>query len=432
MRFAAFAVSALATCAFALPSASVPAVLHHERGLISDVLNLLNPTDLLSGLPAEGAAAFVGASLGLNAGLIDAKAKASLGVWLGGADIDLDASVKASLLGWCSGAHAELDLDVVAQISFFAPCAIGIAAKGGLVVDLNGISSIGAAVGVVLEASLQAELLAFLKANLDIDSEVNVGLTICAHGGLVASLTADVEAALKAWLSSSDCGLSAALKAAVGLWLEAQVGAGCVALGSVSAGASISGSVGISIDAAVDASGILSATYISALKAWIGGEASLDAGIKASLELCLGGKASIGLDLDAVAKLTAWLTSSSCSLTAELKAAVLLWLHVRVTAADTISVLGAADIATLTAWFSGDIAADLSAVVKGVIGVAISGEAVVNVAVDAVAELIGVLTGCVAGVEIPIDIQIILGQWISGEACGCASIKGSLVAPVRV
>jgi hypothetical protein len=79
------------------------------------------------------------------------------------------------------------------------------------------------------------------------------------------------------------------------------------------------------------------------------------------------------------------------------------------------------NIATLTTWIVGDIAADLSAVVKGVIGVATAGEAVVNVAVDAAAELIGVLTGCVSGVDISVDIQVILGKWISGETCGCHS-----------
>ncbi|GAM41051.1 cell wall protein [Talaromyces pinophilus] len=433
MRFAAFAISALATCAFALPSAPVPAALHHERGLISDVLNLLNPSDLLSGLCAEGAAAFVGASLGLKADLIDADAKAKLSVWLDGADIDLDASVKASLKGWCSGSTAELDVDVIAEIALFAPCAVGIAAEGGLVVDINGISSVGAAVGVILEASLQVELLAFLKANLDLDSEVAVALHICANGGLVTALTADVKAAITAWLAGSECGLSAALKAAVGLWLEAEVGVGAVAIGTVSTAASISGSIGVSIDAAVDAAGLLSATYISALEAWIAGEVDLDADIKAILEICVGAKAAITLDIEAVQKLTAWLLSTSCSLTVELKAAVLLWLHVRVTEVETISVLSAADIATLTTWIAGDIAADLSAVVKGVIGVAIAGEAVVNVAVDAVAELIGVLTGCVSGVEISVDIQIILGKWISGETCGCHSNdKRALVGPGRV
>jgi hypothetical protein len=418
MRLAAFAITALATCAFALPSAPVSDVFRHERRFISDTLHLPNPSELLSGLSAEGAAAFVGASLGLKADLIDADAKAKLSVWLDGADINLNAGVKTSLKGWCSRSSAELGVDIIAEIALFAPCAVGIAAKGGLVVDVNGISSVGAAVGVILESSLQVELLAFLKA-IHLESKVNVALHICANGGLATTLTGDVKAALTAWLTSSECGLSVALKAAIGLWLDADVGVGAVAIGIVSTAASISSSVGVSIDAAVDAAGILSATYISALEAWIAGEGNLDGDIKAILEICIGARAAVTLDITAVEKLTAWLLSTSCSITVELKAAVLLWLHIRVTEIENISVLSAADTATLTTWIAGDIAADLSAVVKGVIGVATAGEAVVNVAVDAVAELIGVLTGCVSGVDISVDIQAILGKWISGETCEC-------------
>ncbi|QGA22163.1 hypothetical protein EYB26_009877 [Talaromyces marneffei] len=433
MRFAAVAITALATSAFALPSAPVPAVLHHERGLISDVVNLLKPADLLSGLCAEGAAAFVGASLGLKADLINVDAKAKLGIWLDGADLDLDLSVKTSLKSWCSDASVELDVDVIAKIALFTPCAVGIAAEGGLVVDINGISSVGAAVGVILEASLQVELLAFLQANIHLDTGVNVALHICANGGLVTALTADVKAVITAWLASSECGLPIDLKVAIGLWLEAEVGVGAVAIGAVSTAASISGSVGVSIDAAVDVAGILSVTYIGALEAWIAAQLNLDADIKVILELCASAEAAVALEIEAVEKLTVWLLSTGCSLTVELKAAVLLWLHARVAEVESVSVLAAADIATLTTWIESDIAADLSAVVKGVIGVAIAGEAVVDVAVEAVAELIGVLTGCVTGVEISVDIQIILGKWISGETCGCHSNdKRGLVRPIRV
>lgn len=441
MRFAAFAISALATSAFALPSAlmTTTASSLHQRGLISDVLNLLNPTDLMVGLSAEGAAAFVGASLGCKASVIDAGAKAQLSAWLDG-NVDLDAHVKGALKGWCSGsASAELNVDIIAEIVLFAPCAVEIAAKGGLAVDLNGIASVGAAAAgaVILEAGLQADLVAFLAANIHLDSSVNVGLHICASGGLVTALAADVKASLIAYLGDSSCGLSAGLKAAIGFWLEGQVGAGVVAQGQVSTSASISGSVGLSIGAAVDAEGILSATFIAALQAWLSSaaQANLDAGIKASLEVCIGAKAAITLDIAAVENLTAWLFSSSqCTFTAELKAAVLLWLNVRIGLVDTISVLPAADIATLTTWFKGGVSADLSAVVKGVIGAAIAGEAVVNVSAEGVSELIGVLTGCVSGISISADIQYILGKWISGEACGCntnSNLKRSLVSPMR-
>lgn len=56
------------------------------------------------------------------------------------------------------------------------------------------------------------------------------------------------------------------------------------------------------------------------------------------------------------------------------------------------------------------IAANPSAVGRGVIGVAIAGGAVVGFTLDAVPKLIGVLTSCVSEIEISIDIQVLLGK----------------------
>ncbi|OKL58281.1 hypothetical protein UA08_06751 [Talaromyces atroroseus] len=432
MRFATLAISALATCAIARPApmSHAPAPVF-ERSLLSAAVDLLDPAAALDGLSAEGAAAWVGASLGLEASVIDVSARTDLATWIGGASVNLDASVVAAIKDWCNGASsAELDVEVIAEISLLTPFAIAIAAAGDLVVDVEGIVSVGAAVGVVLEASLQATLETFIAANADLDAEVKVALNICAAGGLVASLSADVKAALTAYLDDASCGLSASLKAAIKLWLSGTVGVGVSALGTVSTAASISASIGAAIDAAVDVSGIVSASYISSLEAWISAQTDLDADIKAWLEVCTGAESALSLDVDAVIKLTAWLFDSSCTLSAQLKAVVLVWLNVRVNLADTVSVLAAADIATLTAWIGGDIAASLSATVKGVIAVAIAGEAVVNVSVDAVAELVGVLTGCVSGIDISVDIQIILGKWVSGETCDCKnnSTKRALVS----
>jgi hypothetical protein len=432
MRFTTLAMSALATCAIAAPMTLAPAPVF-ERSLLTVAVDLLDPSAALDGLSAEGAAAWVGASLGLGAGVIDASARADLNTWISGASVRLDASVITSIQSWCTGSStAELDVDVIAEISLLTPFAIVIAAAGDLVVDLEGIASVGAAVGVVLETSLQATLKAFIAASVDLDAEVKVALNICAAGGLVTSLSADVKAALTAYLGDASCGLSATLKAAVKLWLDVSTGVGVTALGAVSTAASVSASIGAAIDVAVDASGILTASYISSLEAWISAQVDLDADIKAWLAVCTGAESALSLDVDAVVQLTAWLFDSSCTLSAQLKAVVLLWLNVRVNLADNVSVLAAADIATLTAWIGGDISADLSATVSGVIAVAIAGEAVVNVSIDAVSELIGVLTGCVSGIDISVDIQLILGKWVSGETCDCSknttSTKRALVS----
>jgi hypothetical protein len=289
-----------------------------------------------------------------------------------------------------------------------------------LSVSISGITSTTANAGVALDASLRADLIAFLKAHVNLDSEVNVALEVCASGGVVAALTADVKAAILAYLMSSDCSLSASLIAAIKLWCEGKTGSGVSIIGDIPSAASISSSVGASIATAIDSEGIITSSSISALKTWITGiDIDLDADTKAALELCIEGKAAVSLDDTEVIKLTQWLFSAKCSLTGQLKAVVLVWLYVRATVGDTVSVLSVTDIATLTAWFEGDISASLSAVVKGVIATAIGGEAVVNVSLDAVAQLVAVITGLVTDVSVDINIVVILAKWVTGNTCGC-------------
>lgn len=419
MRFTSFAITALATCAIARPSPMAP-VVARSSSLLTEVSDLLDPSSALDGLSAQGAAAFVGAGLGLESGVISVDARTELNTWIGSASAELDSSVITSLQSWCTGSSSvALSADVVADISLLVPFAVTIAAEGGLQVETTGITSVGTAVGVVLETSLQSELEAYIKANTDLDSEVLVALNICAAGGVVSSISSDIISVITAWLSSSSCTLSADLKAAIKLWISGTVGTGVSALGSVSTDISLITSIGASINAAVDSSGIVASSYISSLEAWISSQTDLDADIKGWLAVCTAAKGAINLDVDAVGQLTAWLFDSSCTLTAELKAVVLLWLHVRVTVSDTISVLSSTDISTLSTWISGEISSELSSSIRGVIAVAIAGEAVVNVSVETIAEVIAVITGCVSGIDVSVDIEIIIAKWISGETCDC-------------
>jgi hypothetical protein len=415
MRFFTLALTALAI------SAVVPAL---ELTPVSDLatrnlfLDSHSSFDLFSGLGAEGCAAFAGACLGAKASAIESSARASLEAWIDSAE--LSASLRTSLKSWCSGSIAKLDVDVIAQLAVYIPVAVSLAAEGGLSVSISGITSTTANAGVALDASLRADLIAFLKAHVNLDSEVNVALEVCASGGVVAALTDDVKAAILAYLMSSDCSLSASLIAAIKLWCEGKTGSGVSIIGDIPSAASISSSVGASIATAIDSEGIITSSFISALKTWITGiDIDLDADTKAALELCIEGKAAVSLDDTEVIKLTQWLFSAKCSLTGQLKAVVLVWLYVRATVGDTVSVLSVTDIATLTAWFEGDISASLSAVVKGVIATAIGGEAVVNVSLDAVAQLVAVITGLVTDVSVDINIVVILAKWVTGNTCGC-------------
>lgn len=107
------------------------------------------------------------------------------------------------------------------EIALSVAYAIGITAKGGLVVDIKCISIVGR--GAILEASLPLEFLAFLEAVLRLDSEVNVALHVCANGGLDTVLTTQVKAAIFARLSSSGCGLCITFKDTVYVWLDAEI-----------------------------------------------------------------------------------------------------------------------------------------------------------------------------------------------------------------
>lgn len=378
-------------------------------------------TTLLAGLSAQAAAALQGGVLGCKAGAIHAVARAELAAWLRAeAAAFLDASIKASLLEWCEGdASVTLSADVCAGLSVLIPTCADIAAKGDLFVTIEGIfSSAEVAANVVLSASAQASLSAFLSASVEtaLDAKVRAGLSLCAGGGVFVDLAADVQAALKAWLASSECTLSASLKVAVLAWLEGKVGADVIAIGSLPSNGLATISAGASVVALVEETGILSASAQASLAAFLeaGISADLDAHVQAALEACAKGGAAVSLDVEVRTALVAWLTSSSCSLGAELKAIVLFWLSFALEADVSVSVsIGL--LGDLTSFITGTLEATLGSVFRGVISILISGESMASLSLDARAQLAAILGGA-AGIEIDSNIEIILIGWLTG--CG--------------
>ncbi|OXN08934.1 hypothetical protein CDV58_02310 [Aspergillus fumigatus] len=378
-------------------------------------------TTLLAGLSAQAAAALQGGVLGCKAGAIHAAARAELAAWLRAeAAAFLDASIKASLLEWCEGdASVTLSADVCAGLSVLIPTCADIAAKGDLFVTIEGIfSSAEVAANVVLSASAQASLSAFLSASVEtaLDAKVRAGLSLCAGGGVFVDLAADVQAALKAWLASSECTLSASLKVAVLAWLEGKVGADVIAIGSLPSNGLATISAGASVVALVEETGILSASAQASLAAFLeaGISAGLDAHVQAALEACAKGGAAVSLDVEVRTALVAWLTSSSCSLGAELKAIVLFWLSFALEADVSVSV-STGLLGDLTSFITGTLEATLGSVFRGVISILISGESMASLSLDARAQLAAILGGA-AGIEIDSNIEIILIGWLTG--CG--------------
>jgi hypothetical protein len=173
------------------------------------------------------------------------------------------------------------------------------------------------------------------------------------------------------------------------------------------------------LNTAVDTNGMLLPPYTRALQTWISSQSNLLPTVMASLMAGTGDNAATALNPDAVTALLGWLLRPDGDLPVELAAATLLWLHRRV-ALDHISLaLPAPVIATLRAGVSGDILDSLDAVSQGVINTALSGQAIAGVSSDAVARLIGILTGYVPEVDIPQQSQMILGTWVSGVYCDC-------------
>ncbi|KAF7117852.1 hypothetical protein CNMCM5793_007155 [Aspergillus hiratsukae] len=391
-------------------------------GLIGAILGGHTRTSaLLAGLSAQAAAALQGGVLGCKAGAIHAAARAELAAWLrAGAAAELDASIKASLLDWCEGdVSVTLDVDVCAGLSVLIPTCADIAAKGDLFVTIDGIfSSAEVAANVVLSASAQASLSAFLSASVGaaLDAKVRAGLGLCAGGGVFVDLAADVQAALKVWLASSECSLSASLKIAVLAWLEGKVGADVIAIGSLPSGGLATISAGASIAALVEETGLLSASAQLSLAAFLEADisAGLDVHVLAALEACAKGGAAVSLDVEVRTALVAWLTGSSCSLGAELKAVVLLWLSFAVEADLAVSV-STGLLGELTSFLTGTIEATLGAVFRGVLSIMISGESMSTLSIDARAQLAAILGGA-AGIEIDASIEIILIGWLTG--CG--------------
>ncbi|PIG86698.1 cell wall protein, partial [Aspergillus arachidicola] len=383
---------------------------------LADLISLLfggssghTTVTILEGISAQAAAALQGGALGCTAGTIHADARAELVAWLK-AHAEFDASLKAALVAWAQGgASATLSVDVCAGLSLFIPTCADIAAKGDLYVTLDGIfSATDLAAEVVLSASAQSSLSTFLSGHLGVglDIDIRAGLGLCAGGGVAADLAADVKAALKAWLSGSECTLSHSLKVSVLAWLEGKIETGVVSIGSVPSGGLATISAGAAIGSLIEESGILVASAQASLSAFLEADiaADLEVEILTALKACAKGGLAADLSVEVRTALAIWLSGSSCRLGAELKSVVLFWLTFAVSADVAVDVSGGL-LTDITSFLTGTVDTLVGTNLRGVISVLISGESLVSISLDARAQLAAVCGGA-AGIEI--DTRIIL------------------------
>ncbi|KAB8258412.1 hypothetical protein BDV32DRAFT_125755 [Aspergillus pseudonomiae] len=402
---------------------------------LADLISLLfggssahTTVTILEGISAQAAAALQGGALGCTAGTIHADARAELVAWLQ-AHAEFDASLKAALVAWAQGgASATLSVDVCAGLSLFIPTCADIAAKGDLYVTLDGIfSATDLSAEVVLSASAQSSLSTFLSGHLGVglDVDIRAGLGLCAGGGLVADLAADVKAALKVWLSGSECTLSHSLKVSVLAWLEGKIETGVVSIGSLPSGGLATISAGAAIGSLVEESGILVASAQASLSAFLQTDiaADLEVEILTALKACAKGGLAADLSVEVRTALAIWLSGSSCRLGAELKSVVLFWLTFAVSADVAVDVSGGL-LTDITSFLTGTVDTLIGTNLRGVISVLISGQSLVSISIDARAQLAAVCGGA-AGVEIDTQIILILIQWLSG----CDTGSGAPIRP---
>ncbi|KAJ6086389.1 hypothetical protein N7499_004302 [Penicillium canescens] len=388
-------------------------------------------SSLVAGLGAEGAAALQGGALGCKAGVIQAEARAALKVWLH-LHADPEASLTTSLISWCEGDdEIVLSADVLAALAVYIPSCADIAAKGQLYVTIDGIFGASSLESVlVLSASLQSSLSAWIEAAVGLDIDVKAGLNACAAGGIVTSMTADVKASLLAWINGSNCDLSAELKVSVLAWINGHHGHGLVEIGTLGEAALSIVSVGASVGVHVEESGILSVGGQASLAAFLGADVSADLSVdvQLALEACAKGKLATAVDLDIRTKLAIWLSGSGCSLGVEHKAVVLFWLSFGVDASVSVDLVSGvlSDVTGLT-----ELLSSLSVDLRAALSVILSGGSLESISLSARAELAAFIGGC-TGLEIDVNIQLIIIEWFTGCSIPGApsGIKSSWVPSV--
>lgn len=140
------------------------------------------------------------------------------------------------------------------------------------------------------------------------------------------------------------------------------------------------------------ATGSLTASAQVSLGAFCSGSAgaALDVGILGSLKGCAEGSLASSMDAASAAALSAWLSDSSCPLSSELRGTVIAWMSFGASASA-----GYKFDSTAIAQIEGAMAAstDMSATLKGALGVAISGGSAGSVSIAGCAEMSAFLCG---------------------------------------
>ncbi|KAJ6016587.1 hypothetical protein N7540_011178 [Penicillium herquei] len=401
--------------------------------ILDDVLGLGDgfSTTMFAGLSAHGAAALEGSVLGCAASIIQPDARNELRSWLI-SQTSITGSIQASLLSWCESSVTYLEEAAIAALAVYLPTCAGIAASESIYVSIDGIfdaSEIDST--LVLSESAQATLAAFVDAHVDLDADVLAGLSLCAGGGVVGSLTADTQASLLAWVTGPDCSLGASLQVAVRPWIKDEPDSGLAEAEAVSADALTAISVASSIEVFVGESGILATSAMASIAAFLEAEVDLDVHIRVALTACGAGKIASTLSLELRTFLARWLIGASCSLGVELKAVVLLWLSAAVTAEASVSIVANPSVDISSFMTEGTISL-LSINLRGALALLDAGGSLILLSWQTRAELAAFLSGC-TDIEISMNVRTMILEWLTGCGTSTSSVSSpSSTSPVSI
>jgi hypothetical protein len=377
--------------------------------------------DLFQSMTPGAAAALASAAQGGASSTFNSSSKNELQTWItGDSSSFIDQYVMSAVQNWAtSKSSIVLSHNMQAGLMMYVPACSAIASQGGIIVSVGGILSELSVTGqAVLDAGYQAALAEFLEGEADIDILAKDALHVAASGGSALSVSARyLESALE-YLASGASKIDAALSAAVENWAKNTIADGVVAfetlgrdIESVIRATSVAGSVFDNVNgdgtlggsARLSLAGIVNATAIG----------TFNGSLEASLNIAISGLPAINLSSDQVEELAEYLQNEACVFTAELKGAMIFWLHVGAKALEDAERVFLADTKALSEFLGSSAADVLSAVAQGAMALAAAGRTFIVLSEKAAAELAAILAAA-TNLTVSIGIEDQLIDWLLG------------------
>ncbi|KAH8657038.1 hypothetical protein BGZ60DRAFT_416612 [Tricladium varicosporioides] len=296
-----------------------------------------NPLSITAGFTLDVAIALEASIAGVVAVSVDINARIALAQYLQGAGAQrFDPQVCKAIIKWCHSTDTYVVPVEVRNIfinihveSILDP---SVSSAGGYIQYLNQYIEQGHQQNCAcstLDQHSRQTLLVWLQSSAAINLDVSImtSLQLAVTGGVAASLEVSAHASLIAWLSAPHCPLDPSIVVIIKAWLQISTGVTTappppsypVTTPTVPTVPSVPA---ISVDTHI----IVDIQTQTTLIAWISAQVDLDISVRAALQTCAYGGPSIAIDAQLRAALTAYLSSSYCTLPSDLIVIIQLWL----------------------------------------------------------------------------------------------------------